>query len=192
MDAVSTGHLIYLLILGLAILGLFVAQNRQSLGKTVQQALTWALIFIGVIAAIGLWQDIRDDVLPRQSVHDGGRIEVPLAPDGHYYLTLEIEGTPVTFTVDTGASGVVISPDDARRIGLNPESLAYLGEAMTANGIVRTAHVRLKDVRLGEILDPSITAYVNEAEMDGSLLGMDYLNRFDRIEITRGKLVLTR
>ena len=92
MDSVSTGHLIYLIVLGLAVAGWFFAQNRESLGKTTQQALIWGLIFIGVIGAVGVWQDIRDDVMPRQSVVGDGRIEVPLARDGHYYLTLNIEG----------------------------------------------------------------------------------------------------
>ena len=63
---------------------------------------------------------------------------------------------------------------------------------MTANGIVRTARVTLNDVRLGNIQDAAVSAYVNEAEMDGSLLGMDYLSRFERIEIARGRLILTR
>lgn len=192
MDSVSIGHLIYLIVLGLAVAGWFFAQNRESLGKTTQQMLIWGLIFIGVIGAVGLWQDIRDDVMPRQSIAGDGRIEVPLSRDGHYYLTLEIEGEPITFTVDTGASGVVLSPDDARRIGLDPATLDYLGEAMTANGIVRTARVTLENVRLGTIEEGPLRVYVNEAEMDGSLLGMDYLRRFERIEIARGRLVLLR
>jgi len=189
----SLGQLIYLVVLGAAVLGWFIAQNRNAMGKTMQYAAVWGLIFVGVIAGIGLWGDIRDDILPAQNyAADGTTIEVPRSYDGHYYLTLDIDGRPVTFTVDTGATNMVLSPSDARLIGLDVENLAYLGQAETANGIVRTARVRLDKVALGPVTDRNVTAYVNEAEMDGSLLGMSYLNRFDRLEISDGRLVLTR
>ena len=193
MDGDALGRLIYLVILGAAIVGWFIAQNRNSMGKTTQYAVIWGLIFVGVIGAVGLWGDISDDVLPRQKViNDGTRIEVPRSPDGHYYMTLDLNGAPVEFTVDTGASGIVLSPDDARKIGLDISTLTYLGQAHTANGVVRTALVRIQDIQIGAILDRDVTAFVNQADMNGSLLGMDYLSRFERIEIADGVLILTR
>ena len=187
------GRLMYLVLLGAAVLAWFIAQNRNSLGKTMQHAAVWGLIFVGVIAAVGLWGDIRKDVLPQQNVIGNGEVvEVPRAIDGHYYLTLMLEGEPVRFAVDTGATTMVLSPDDAKKIGLDPNDLAYLGQAQTANGVVRTAKVVLDEVRLGNITDRNVVAYVNEAPMDGSLLGMSYLGEFDRIEITGDNLILTR
>jgi len=193
MPGDSVAQIIYLVLLGTAVIGWFIASNRNSLGKTAQHATIWGLIFIGVIAAVGLWGDIRDDILPQQSyINEGATVKVPRSPDGHFYLTLQIGGQPVRFTVDTGATYIVLSPDDARRIGLDPETLAYLGQAETANGTVRTARVKLDNVLLGPIIEDNIPAYVNEADMDSSLLGMSYLNRFERIEIANGKLILTR
>lgn len=193
MDGDQLGRLIYLVILGAAVIGWFIAQNRNAMGKTTQYAMIWGLIFIGVIGAFGLWGDIRNDILPRQSVSQNGtQIEVPRAQDGHYYLTLDLNGTPIQFTVDTGASGIVMSQSDARRIGIDTDTLAYLGQAQTANGIVRTAYVQLDVIEIGAIQDRNVPAYVNQGQMDGSLLGMDYLNRFDRIEITDNTLILTR
>ena len=57
--------------------------------------------------------------------------------------TLEINGTPVRFMVDTGASDIVLSRRDAERVGIDPAALGYLGRARTANGTVPTARVRL-------------------------------------------------
>jgi aspartyl protease family protein len=89
MDSMDAGHLVYLSILGIAVVGWFIAENRYSLGRTVRVGLAWAFIFLGVIAAYGLWGDIRDDIAPRQTVfRDEARVEVPRAFDGHYYLTL--------------------------------------------------------------------------------------------------------
>jgi len=193
MSENDIGRLVYLTVLGAGLVGWFIASNRRSPGRVLQHAMIWGLIFIGVVGAVGLWGDIRDDVLPRQQViGDGSRVEVPRAPDGHYYLTLGINGEPVHFTVDTGATGIVLSRDDARRVGIDPHTLIYLGEAQTANGIVRTAQVWLDEIRLGAIADRNVGAFVNEADMGGSLLGMDYLGRFERIEIADGKLILNR
>lgn len=192
MSGDDYGRLAYLVLLALAVGGYFLAQGRESLGKTAQQAAIWGVIFIGVIAGVGLWSDIRDDVAPRQSVIDAGTIEVPRGPDGHYHLVLDLNGTPVEFVVDTGASGIVLTQADARRVGVDPASLVYAGSATTANGVVRTARARINEMQLGEILDSDVTVYVNDGEMDRSLLGMEYLQRFRRIEIEDGQLILTR
>eukprot|EP01031_Cornospumella_fuschlensis_P007721 gene7722-9557_t len=85
-----------------------------------------------------------------------------------------IDGQPMEFMADTGASGVVLSKADAERLGINLADLVFAGQSQTANGIVRTARVRLADVTLGPFHDESIGAFVNEGDMDGSLLGMDF------------------
>lgn len=193
MDSDNLAQLIYLVLLGSVIAGWFFVDNRKNLGKTAQQAAVWGLIFVGAIAAIGLWSDIRDNVAPSQSYIDGmATVEVPRAPDGHYYLDLDIDGTVVRFVIDTGASDVVLSKADAARIGLDVENLFYGDIANTANGEVRTARVRLKNVRLGEIVDLSIGASVNAGDMETSLLGMTYLQRYSKIELGGGKMVLRR
>ena len=192
MDGDNIGRLAYLVLLGLAVGGWFIAENRANLGRTARQAAVWGLIFVGAIAAVGLWSDIRDDVLPRQSVVGKGTIEVPRGFDGHYYLVLHLNDVPVDFIVDTGATDVVLTLMDARRIGIDIDGLVFSGVASTANGTVRTAFARIDDVRLGTIRDRAITVSVNGGEMAGSLLGMSYLRRFEKIEIAGGRLILTR
>jgi aspartyl protease family protein len=193
MTADDFGRLGYLVLLGAVILTYMLIANRDRLGLMVRQALLWGLIFLGVIAAVGLWGDIRNEVLPSQSVSiSDGRVEVPRSGDGHYYLTLEIDGSDLRFVVDTGATDMVLSRADAERAGLDPDALSYLGRAQTANGMVRTARVTLDRVSIGGITDRNVTAWVNEGEMSLSLLGMSYLQRFARIEIERDRLILTR
>lgn len=192
MDGYEFGRLTYLVLLGVAVTIWFIAEHRQSLGKSLRMAIAWGMIFLGVIAAVGLWGDIRDDVAPRQSVAAEGVIEVPRSFDGHYHLTLRMNGTPVDFIVDTGATDVVLSQQDAARIGIDPESLAFTGRALTANGTVSTARARVEEVALGPIVDRNLPVSVNGGEMDGSLLGMSYLQRFERLEISDGVLVLER
>ena len=140
MSAMDYGNLAYLILLGAVIVFWFFVQNRQSLNKTLQQGAVWGLIFVGVIAAVGLWGDIRLTVQPQQLImEDAGRIEVPRGPDGHYYLTLDINDAPVRFVVDTGATSMVLTQEDAKRVGLDEDDVIFYSEAMTANGLVRTA-----------------------------------------------------
>ena len=184
--------LVYLVLLLSAVAFWFFVQNRQSLGRLTQQALAWALIFAGAIAVVALKDDIMGAVLPKQAVFASeGRIVLPRAPDGHYYLTAEVNGTPFRFTVDTGASEIVLSLPDAQAAGIDTSNLAYVGRAYTANGEVRTAPVRLDSFSVGQIQDNRLRAYVNEGAMDGSLPGMSYLDRYS-IEIANGALTLTR
>ncbi len=193
MSSWDMGSLIYLVLLGAVLVFWLIVHHRQSLGRTLQQAAGWVLIFLAVIAVVGLWEDIRRTALPgRAAVATEGRIEVPRAPDGHFYLTLLVNDAPVEFMIDTGASAVVLRAEDARRAGIDTADLAYTGRANTANGTVRTAPVRLDRIALGPVSDRNLRAWVNQGEMDQSLLGMSYLERWGRIEISGRNLVLER
>lgn len=193
MTGDEIARLAYLALLGTAVIGWAIAESRGGLGPALKRLLVWGFIFLGVIGGYGLWEDIRNDVAPRQLVlDDGGRIEVPRAFDGHYYLTLEIDGQDVDFIIDTGATDIVLAETDAARLGIDTEALAYSGLANTANGTVRTARVALDTVALGNVTDRNVPAVVTDGEMEGSLLGMRYLQRFSRLEISGNTLVLER
>lgn len=192
MSDVSVPNLIYLILLLLFVGGGTLMAFRGQLGALVRTATSWALLFALVVIGYGVFNDQRTP-LPRQSVFaEEGRVEIPLGRDGHYHVVMDVNGAPIEFIVDTGASDVVLSMQDAARAGINPENLMFSGLAMTANGRVETAPVRLREVRLGAIADENVRAVVNGGEMRRSLLGMSYLNSFDRIEINDGRLILER
>ena len=191
MDQETTGRLLYLVLLLAAVGGYVIVEFRKRMGQTLRTAAAWGLIFIGVMAGYGLWNDLRTDIAPRQMVAEGGTVEVPRAADGHYYLTLTVNGTPVQFLADTGATSMVLSSADARRLGIDPDGLVYVGRAQTANGTVATARVSLETVELGPYRDDGFDAWVNRGEMDASLLGMEYLSLYS-VEITGNRMILRR
>lgn len=192
MSGDEVGRLIYLMVLVAAVGGSLLLSHRGSPGKLAQQLSVWGLIFVGVAAGYGLWSDISGGAPKLAVVNEVGQIEVPQGPDGHYYLTLVVNGTPVNFMVDTGATEVVLSRRDAGRVGIDVATLNYFGEASTANGPVRIAGITLKDVSFAGVDEGSLRAYVNEGQLDTSLLGMAYLRRFAKMEIAQGYLILTR
>lgn len=187
----ETARLVYLIVLLAMVAGWFFMQTRDGLNKTLQYAAVWGMIFVGGAAAVGLWQDISKSGA-RVQISDTGQIVVPRARDGHYYLTIGVNGADLRFVVDTGATDMVLTQADATRAGLDPDQLSYLGRANTANGEVRTAFVRLDSVQLGDVTDRDVPAVVNGGEMEQSLLGMGYLQRWGRLEIANNELILTR
>jgi aspartyl protease family protein len=191
LDGDQIARVAYLAIILAALGGWMMVEYRGRLGFAARSAMAWGMIFVAAMAGYGLWGDIRSSIMPVQTVTEGGRIEVPRADDGHYYLTLKIDGQEIEFLADTGATNVVLSDRDARKLGIDPEGLAYLGEADTANGVVQTADVSVRNVELGPYFDERITASVTKGAMEGSLLGMDYLGKY-RIEIDQDTMILSR
>ena len=82
------------------------------------------------------------------------------------------------------------SSADARRLGFDPDALAYTQVYSTANGTVRGAPVILREVAVGPIRVRDVAASVNDAPMAGSLLGMSFLGRLSAYEVSNGSLTL--
>ena len=192
MSGDDFARLAYLVVLGSAVIGWLVVESRGRLGQMARQSLAWLLIVVGLAAGYGLWKDFGLRAPDQAVLRQDGQIVVARAPDDHFYLTLDIGSTPVRFMVDTGASTVVLSDRDTDRLGIDRRGLAFFGSAQTANGTIRTARITLRDVRLdGEPLG-DLPASVGDGPLGISLLGMDFLNRFEKVEMSRDRLVLTR
>jgi len=100
---------------------------------------------------------------------------------GHFAAAGTVNGKPVQFLVDTGATLVALSRSEATRIGIDflRGKPSY---SMTANGPVRGWGVSLAAVRVGGVTVHDVPAVVLDSEMSASLLGMSFLNRFDLLQ----------
>ncbi len=193
-------RLVYLVLL-LALVSTSVLAGRRLRLRGVAKAVgLWALIiavlaigyaYRGELGAIGA--RVAGELLPHRGTATGANeIRFPASTDGHFWVEARIDGTPIRFLIDTGASNIVLSPADARRIGFDPAGLRFTGFAETANGTVRTAAVQLGSIEIGPIRIDDLGASVNQAEMRGSLLGMSFLERLESFEIRDGALILRR
>ncbi|MBV8791456.1 MAG: TIGR02281 family clan AA aspartic protease [Pseudolabrys sp.] len=110
---------------------------------------------------------------------------------GHFHLDARVDGRSLNFVVDTGASAVVLRESDAGRVGIYPRQNDYTAMVSTANGQIRAAPVRLNRVEIGDITVEDVKALVLPDEALGvNLLGVSFLSRLKRYEVTDGRLVL--
>ena len=121
-------RLIYLGLLLATLAGWAAVELRKGLGRSVKMVLAWGMILLGLMAVYGLWGDITRGLRPSQQV-GAAEVTLPRAEDGHYYARLDIRGTQITFLVDTGASDVVLSQDDARRLAQPHADRQILGRS---------------------------------------------------------------
>lgn len=121
--------------------------------------------------------------------NDGSAITLERSFDGHFYADVEVNGSQVRFLVDTGASTIALTRDDARRAGLAasismPE---VIGEG--AGGAVHGEAVMLDRVALGSTEATDVAAIVLDSGSQ-SLLGQSFLSKFSSVEIRGDTMVL--
>jgi len=118
---------------------------------------------------------------------------VTFRPDraGHFVLAAAVNGSAVRFLVDTGASYVTLTAEDARAAGIRSSDLHFSGRAATANGEVRVAPVVLREVRLDQFTMQDVDAVVVDTPLAISLLGMTFLKRLEGYVIRDGALIVS-
>jgi aspartyl protease family protein len=152
--------------------------------------MTFRIVLAGVVAAGLAGGYLWSRPIDAQSGGVGG-VEVTLSRsgDGHFYADALVNGKPVRFLVDTGASAVALSEKDAAAAGLpvDRSQYSYLGDG--AAGMVRGQKVTLDKVAVGDIAEDKVEAVI-VANADTSLLGMPFLNALDEITIRKSEMTL--
>ena len=180
-------------IFGLVIGSYILRSYRGRMGTMVQQALIWVLIFLAAVIIYGFKEQLQSQLFPSQGVMvSDDTISISRARDGHFYADILVNDVRIEFVVDTGASEIFLSSQDAQKVGIALETLIYRGTADTANGEVRTARTTLQTLEFSGIVDKNVRVLVSEGQMSVSLLGMTYLRLFERFEIIDDKLFLHR
>lgn len=121
----------------------------------------------------------------------GRRVALRADASGHFFANAQINGGRIQIMVDTGATIVALSYEDASRAGIFPREADFTGRVSTANGVARVAYVTLDAVSIDDITVQDVRAAVAEpGRLGTSLLGMSFLSKLRRTEISRGTLVL--
>lgn len=181
-----------------AYMGARLLSGHISGQRTPRHLLVWALIVVLLVVGYsfrddmaGLAMRVRSELIPSYPVAaPGGAVVISRDQDGGFYVTGKVNGRPVRFLVDTGASDVVLSPADARRLGIDVDTLTFGHPVETANGQGFGAPITVDTLQVGSISLTQAPVSVNKAAMSSSLLGMAFFNRLKSFRFEGDRLVL--
>ena len=181
-DANQAAEFIYLMaIMVLVVSALMV--RRIPIAKGLQMFAGWVMIFLAVFVAFALKDDFVDlgrRVLQEArgetvAVQTGETIRIKQSLDGHFWVDASLNGEPVRFLIDSGATTTSISTATARRAGI--ESRGGLPAMVrTANGTVMVQRGRADTLRVGSIEREDMAVHISEAFGDMNVLGMNFLS----------------
>jgi aspartyl protease family protein len=118
-------------------------------------------------------------------------VEIRASGHGHFLTTVTVNGQPVEVLVDTGASFVALSYEDALRAGVYVRPADFTQRVATANGVAKIAPIVIDSISIGDILMHDVHAAVSEpGRLGTTLLGMTFLGRLSRAELRNGILIL--
>jgi aspartyl protease family protein len=197
----STGDfasLSYRLVLLVFIASVVVVMFHGRFTQAITAALLWIAIGLALLVGYTYRFELREvadrvmaEVVPGYVVAHGRSVEVARAFNGDFDITARINGARVAMVLDTGASSVVLTREDAKAAGLPLEVLAYTAVIDTANGRTHAAPVRLDRVAVGGLVERSVDALVAQpGQLKTSLLGMSFLNRLQSWEVRGDRLLL--
>jgi aspartyl protease family protein len=202
MDNDDFGRLIYLLPIAL-VLSAGIWASRHTVSETLRNLLIWLVIIMALATAYLYRQDAMDvgnrlmaGLIPGRAfvvtTSEGGQeIILHKLLNGHFEADVRINGQNISMLVDTGASVIALSREDAERVGLIPDNLTYSMTVMTANGRTRAAPVELGEVSIGPIARRNVAATVaEEGKLDQSLLGMSFLETLGSMQMQTDELRL--
>jgi aspartyl protease family protein len=117
--------------------------------------------------------------------------ELKASDNGHYMTRASINNSNIDVMVDTGASVVALTWDDAERAGLDPDSLDFDVPVATANGEGKAARVTLDEVEIDNVRVKDVQGMVlPEGALGITLLGMSFLSKLDGFSVEDGRLIL--
>jgi len=128
---------------------------------------------------------------PVTTLNSGSVVSIPKSTrDGQFWTDARVNSGHVRFLVDTGASSVALTLNDAKKAGIRTHELNYNVPISTAGGRNMAAFVDLKSISVGAITLRNVRALVVPEGLDTSLLGMTYLGQLQKVEATPSALLL--
>ncbi len=170
--------------------------RRIDLGKAARGAVAWAAILIVLVLGYAdradladMGEKLRAALFPAFAVtRSPHEMVVGRSEGGAFFVMAQVNGAPVRFLIDTGASEIVLSPADAARAHVNANGTAEPSE--TANGVGYGALATVDSLAVGPIRMNNVPVAVNRAPMSASLLGMSFLKRLDTFEVRGDQMIL--
>jgi aspartyl protease family protein len=204
LDETTFGYLALCLALLVYLLGGLMSRYGGRASALVRDAVTWVALGLALVTAYSYKEEIAPiaarvvgELLPGTAMtveqSAGGLTEIRIRKrlDGHFNANVAVNGKTIAMIVDTGASTIVLRPEDAVKAGVDIDRLTYSVPVLTANGRTFAARVRLNTVSIGPLDRKNVDALVaKRGAMSESLLGMSFLSRLRSYEFSGDFLTL--
>jgi aspartyl protease family protein len=204
LDSTTFGYVAVLLALLVYISGGMFARYGGRASVMLRDAVTWLALGLGLVTLYAYKDDLMPiaarvvgELLPGSAMSveesSNGVTEVRLRRrlDGHFTANVEVNGKTMSMIVDTGASTIVLRPEDAAKAGIDVSRLTYKVPVLTANGRTVAARVYVDKVAIGPLDRQRVEALVAQpGAMTQSLLGMSFLSRLRSYEFSGDFLTL--
>ncbi len=190
--------LTFLYLLGmLALIGSAFAVRRVPIGQGLRMAAAWVLIFGAAFVAFTLKDDfaalyrrvVDQSGGGSQVVQQGEALRIRQSADGHFWVEAQLNGEPVRFLIDSGATTTSINGRTARRAGIEPRrGLPVL--VQTANGTIQVQRGRAERLEVGKIRREDLAVHISDGFGETNVLGMNFLSSLSGWSVRRGWLIL--
>ena len=166
------------------------ARNLRRLGYL--GLIAALLLQVGVLALQAERSDAALELNSRPALSVSGRETiVPLASDGHFWIEAEVNGQPIEFLVDTGATFTGVGRGDAAALGIRPDPGRAPLELQTANGVITARLGRIDSLRFGNIEVRGLEVAVpQETDDEIRVIGMNLLSRLGSWRVEGDRLIL--
>ena len=160
------------------------AARRLPLGYVAKAAFAWIAIFAALFALFSfrfefkaVWERVKADIsgTAGQSV-SGEEITIRRQDDGHYWLQVDVNGKPVRFMIDSGATTTAVNGNTARETGIQVDANGYPVFLNTANGSVAAQRGIIQSLKIGTHEIGQHNVVVSESFGDTNVLGMNFLD----------------
>jgi aspartyl protease family protein len=156
----DTASLVYSLLL-LVLVGSALISRGLPIGQTFKMALGWVGIFALIFLLVSfrpelkmIWQRVTGELgLGATPAITGAPMTLRKESDGHFWVTAQVNGTPVRFMVDSGASYTALSTEAARSAGVDPDRFSMKVVLNTANGIIEADRATVRELRVGSLMN---------------------------------------
>lgn len=204
LDVTTFGYGVFLVALLVYLGGSVLGSYGGNAARIARDAVTWVAIGLGLVALYA-YRDMLTPIATRIAgelvpgsvmtveTSPGGITEVKISKrlNGHFTANVAVNGSRVSMIVDTGATSIVLRPEDARKAGIDVDALNYRVPVLTANGRTVAARVRLKNVAIGPLERGNVEALVAQpGALTQSLLGISFLSRLRSYEFSGDSLTL--
>jgi aspartyl protease family protein len=174
-------------------------QFRHRMGANLTALLVWGALGAALVAGYAyrdeaqtLGNRMLGAVRPGSAVvGPDGTVTITRRSDGNFHVRAEVNGRPLGFQFDTGASSVVLTAESAAELGIRPAESEFSVRVSTANGVTVAAPAFLDTLRVGGIVERRVPALVSRpGALRENLLGMSFLDRLASFEVRGDRLIL--